>query len=113
MNKVVTYTTITYGILLIFLGTVNLLLNKSLPPFIIGVISGFLLLVALVIGIVRDPVAAYLFIAAISLVVGMYSGITFARDNAFLPNGYMLVLSATTFTGVGLSLMEDKRKKKS
>ena len=113
MNKVVTYTTITYGVLLIFLGAVNLILNRDLSPFIVGVVSGLLLLIALVVGTVRDPMTAYLFIAAISLVSGMFSGISFARDNAFLPNGYMLILSATTFTGVGLSMMDEKRKKKS
>ena len=110
MNKIVIYTTITYGILLIFLGSVNLILSKELSSFIIGVVSGLLLLIALVVGTVRDPMSAYLFIAAISMVVGMFSGITFARDNAFLPNGYILILSAVTFTAVGLSIMEDRKK---
>ena len=77
-----------------------------------GAVTGLLVLVALLVGHKVDANTGYVFIAAISLVFGAYSGLTFALNNSFIPSGIMTVLSATTLVVVGVSWMNAKKKVK-
>ena len=112
MDKTSVYISITYGVLSILVGIVSFTLSGDVTAFIAGAVTGLLVLVALLVGHKVEPNAGYVFIAAISLVFGAYSGMNFARDNTFIPSGIMTVLSATTLVVVGLCWLNSKKKVK-
>lgn len=112
MDKTAVYTSVTYGVLSILVGIVAFALSGDVTAFIAGAVTGLLILVALLVGHKVEPNVGYVFIAAISLVFGAYSGLTFALNNSFIPSGIMTVLSATTLVVVGVSWMNAKKKVK-
>ena len=60
----------------------------------------------------KDTNSAYLYTAAISLILAGYFGTNFAKHIAPLMDGAMLVVSATTFAVVGLSWLNRTREVK-
>ncbi len=111
MDRIAVYTSITYGVLAILVGIVSVRLTGEVVTFIASGVTGLLILVALVVGSKVNADTGYAFIGAISLVLGAYSGMMFARDNTFIPNGIMTVFSATTFVVVGVNWLQNKNKK--
>ena len=111
MDKTAVYTSVTYGVLSILVGIVTFALSGNVTAFIAGAVTGLLILVALLVGHKVEPNVGYVFIAAISLVFGAYSGMNFARDNSFIPSGIMTVLSATTLVVVGINWLSTSKKK--
>ncbi len=112
MDKTSVYTSITYGVLAILVGIVSFTFTGDVTAFVAGAVTGLLVLVALLVGSRVDANTGYLFIAAVSLVFGAYSGMNFALNNRFLPSGIMTVLSATTIVVVGICWLNSKKKVK-
>ncbi len=110
MDRIAVYTSITYGVLAILIGIVSFNLTGEVVTFIASAVSGLLILVALVVGSKVNPDTGYAFIGAISLVFGAYTGMMFTKDNTFVPNGIMTVLSATTFAVVGINWLQSRKK---
>ncbi len=111
MNRIAVYTSITYGVLSILVGMLSFKLTGETVTFIASTVAGLLILCALVVGSKVNADTGYVFIVAISLVLGAYSGMMFAKDNTFIPNGIMTVFSATTFVVVGLNWLQNLKKK--
>ncbi len=108
MNKFVIYTTATYGVLLLFVGIASFWRFGGYIALGIGIGGGTLILGTMIYGIKKNTINALLFIAAISLMLATYFGITFAKDNEFLPTGFMLLLSSITFAIVGFSWLDNR-----
>ncbi len=96
--------------LLLFLGVLSFYRNGSLIAIIVGVVGGLSILISLIYGSMKDVNTGFLFIAAISLILATYFGITFASDNTFLPSGFMLLLSAVSFATVGFSWLDNRQQ---
>ncbi len=110
MNKFTTYTSITYGVLLLIVGLGSFWTNGSFMALSAGVCGGIAILCTLSYGLRKHANNAYLFTAAISLILAMYFGITYALENSFLPNGLMLLLSSISYSLVGLSWLQNREE---
>ena len=109
MNRISKLTSLTLAALVIVQGIIEFIMSHAIHTLIIGVVSANLIAVANRIS-TDDRNSAYLYIAAVSLVLAAYFGINFARSNAFLPHGFLLTLSAATFAAVGLSWLKRAEK---
>ena len=109
MNKFVIWTSITFSILLIYLGMIGFIDGtRDLMFTAIYMGSGAFLLVTLMVGSSKDPIAGYLFLAAASILLASYFGINYARNSDFLPYGFMLILSSVNFAASGFSWLDNR-----
>ena len=108
MNEISKFVSYIYGVLLVVGGLMGYLQAHSNISLIMGIVSGALVLFAIKMGS-KNPQTGYLFIAAISLILSIFSLMRFKVTQAFFPMGFLLVLSATTFAVVALSFMQKKK----
>ena len=108
MNKISKFISIVYAILLMVGGLMGFLKAHSKMSLITGLISGLLVLLSYVIG-KKNPKSGYLYIAAISLCLGMFFLNRYMHTHLFMPGGLMFLLSMTTFTVVALGYFKTKK----
>lgn len=107
MDKLSSMISTIYGIVLIVGGAMGFVKAHSKMSLLSGLVSGVLVLLACQIGN-KNPKAGYLFIASISLVLGMFFSMRFAMSHAFMPAGLMVLLSTITYVFVARGWMKSK-----
>lgn len=108
MNEISKVTSYVYGAALIIGGLIGFVVAQSTMSLTAGTVSGILVLIACKLGD-KKPKEAYLFIAAVSLVVASFFFNKFASNRILMPYGLMLIISATTFAVVGLGYLKQKK----
>ena len=108
MDQISKITSYIYGASLIIGGLIGFVSAQSTMSLTTGAVSGILVFVACKLG-EKKPKEAYLFIAAVSLVIALFFSTKFAASHILMPHGFMLIISTTTFAVVGLNYL--KRKK--
>ena len=94
-----------YAVMLIVGGVIGFVKAHSKWSLIVGVISGLFIFLSCKLG-QRNSKAAYLFIASLSLVLAMFFSLRFAATHAFMPAGFMLILSTTTYVLVAMGWLK-------
>ena len=107
MDKLSSFISNLYGLLLILGGVMGFLKAHSTMSLITGAISGLIVLLSCK----MKSKSSYLYVSAISLVLAGFFSYRFAHSHALMPAGLMLILSTTTFCVVSLSWFKSKKKK--
>ena len=108
MNNISKFTSIIYAVLLLSGGIMGYLKAHSTISLITGLISGILILLSYVMSN-KNPKAGYLYIAAISLWLGVFFLNRYMQTYIFMPSGLMFLMSMTTFVIVGLGYFKIKK----
>ena len=107
MDKISTMISVIYSIMLIGGGFMGFVKAHSKWSLITGLISGLFILLSTKIGS-KNPKAAYLFIASISLVLAIFFSVRYAGSHAFMPAGLMVILSSVTYIFVARGWLKSK-----
>lgn len=108
MNNISKFISIIYAVLLISGGVIGYLKAHSIVSLITGLISGILILLSYVTSN-KNPKSGYLYIAAISLCLGIFFLNRYMQTFVFMPSGLMFLMSMTTFVIVGLGYFKIKK----
>ena len=107
MDKLSNIMSIFYSIMLMLGGVIGFTKAHSKWSLIIGLVSGIFILVSYKIGD-KNPKAAYLFIASMSLILGIFFSMRYAVHHTFMPGGLMFILSSLTYIAVARGWLKNK-----